>query len=275
MQSLGSYPSTPIPLPNRYVPAKSVSKPAQFPSETATSSRQPEELTAESWPAHELQVDFSLPSTDSEELDQYPIFYDLTPLETTPEVVYEMLFQLVDPESWEENGGDSASVIESIGHKRILFVRTTGPHHDAIARFFEGLSQAVGIPPLRSNWRFEWVPAQVQASMKDAAIHSDDVEVFQLPRSGLNFDSVREMILETIEPERVVKTAAIMNYCSPGSTTATSWPCVNNVASNSGSNASCLIGTECYTKMGRMTWPWSISRRLRPGISKRRESRPS
>ena len=198
---LGSYPSTPIPLPNRYVPAKSVSQPVQFPSETATSSRQPQELTAESWPAHELQVDFRLPSKDSDELDKYPIFYDLTPLGTTPAVVYEMLFQLVDPESWEENGGDSASVIEQCGRKRILFVRTTGPHHDAIARFFAGLSQAVGIAPLRSNWQFEWVPPQVLAARRESMLQTGAVRVFLLPRSGLNFDTVRYTILETMEPD--------------------------------------------------------------------------
>lgn len=193
--------STPIALPTVRMPHLGISQVVSLPQPTEGVAKQPDTLTAESWPVHELQVDFWPESKDPEQFEQYPIFYDITSLDADHEVVYEMLYQLVDPDHWEENGGRSTSVIEQFGSKRILVIRTTAPHHDAIARFFERLSQALGIPPLRSNWNFEWVPAQVRASEQNAGPHAKEVEFYELRGSNVDHEFFRQTVMENIAPD--------------------------------------------------------------------------
>jgi hypothetical protein len=91
--------------------------------------------------------------------------------------------------------------IESFGSKRILGIRTTAPHHDAIACFFERLSQELGIQPLRSTWSFEWAPAQVRASVQNAGPHANEVEFFELPRPNVDLEFFRQTVMENIEPD--------------------------------------------------------------------------
>lgn len=192
--------STPIALPTVRMPHLGISQVVSLPQPTEGVAREPDALSPASWPVHELEVDFWPESKDPEEFHQYPIFYDITSLDTDHEVVYEMLYQLVEPDNWEENGGRALSIIEQFGSRRILVIRTTVPHHDAIARFFERLSQALGIPPLRSTWSFEWVPAQVRASVQNAGPHAKEVEFFELPRSNTDHEFYRQTVIENIEP---------------------------------------------------------------------------
>ncbi len=190
----------PIGLTATQVRATGSSRAIPLPNSTVPRLTEPDEVSVDSWPVHELQANLWTRDDRHDDAHQYPIFYDITELEVEDEVVYQLLEELVGPEWWEVNGGIATNLIERFGTRRVLITRTTSPHQYAIARFLERLTQTLRSTPIRSNWRMEWVPEPIRVAVQSAGLDAVVVEVLELPSSELDLEAIRQSIMETIEP---------------------------------------------------------------------------